>query len=390
MYYIANYIKPFFLVLNILVVLINANYPQQLCGHTATLINNRIYFVGGGDCPETYPQTSEYFFYLDVSSQFEIYNLLNKMNDLSNYSGLPNLIQAGAVSTGPNKNSILIFGGLMANNMLSGSLYIFDTLNYSRWKPLLINGTTPPGRRNIVPITNSIGNIYIYSGFSGNNGTNTTLEYYNYLDILDTTNGWNWNKGSITNFPTKRDAYTAILIPGDIIVYLGGYCPDCNLTTISLYDTKSNTWEQMNPTGNTPAPRGHATSVTCLDGTGIIVYGGCQITATYQFIRSSPDMLILNISQKPYKWIIPKISGGEHIPPSSLCFHTSTVVGNYMIVAYGFSPSNNQPNSEIFLLDISNNSEFKWVLNFYPGTNNTSISPIPTPIPTPNNNWFII
>ena len=64
----------------------------------------------------------------------------------------------------------------------------------------------------------------------------------------------------------------------------------------------------------------------------IIVYGGSRpITGAFS-AKVTPDLAVLNI--ETFEWSIPSVSSNIGKVPS-LYFHTSNLVGNYMIVAFG-------------------------------------------------------
>ncbi|CAG8681531.1 29293_t:CDS:2 [Gigaspora margarita] len=71
-----------------------------------------------------------------------------------------------------------------------------------------------------------------------------------------------------------------------------------------------------------------------------------------------PTLAVLDLSSNPFTWISQKVSG-NFIPPH-LFLHTANVVHNYMILAYGFNYQTSLLSNDIFLLDISNDSEYKW------------------------------
>ena len=63
--------------------------PPELNRHSATLINNKLYIFGGNNLSET---TNE-FFYLDVSAPFDTQNLA--WQDLANITNINSLLETG-------------------------------------------------------------------------------------------------------------------------------------------------------------------------------------------------------------------------------------------------------------------------------------------------------
>ncbi len=138
-----------------------------------------------------------------------------------------------------------------------------------------------------------------------------------------------------------------------------------------------------------------------LNNDRLIIYGGQSST----FSAVNPDLAVLDMSSKPYQWIVPQVSGD---PPTSVMMHTARVIGKYMIIAYGikfgilinfffntysslsiinrfvgYAILQKFANSDIYLLDISDDSEYKWITSIDPKllsapdsplSNNTSLS----------------
>ncbi|CAB5195366.1 unnamed protein product [Rhizophagus irregularis] len=122
--------------------------------------------------------------------------------------------------------------------------------------------------------------------------------------------------------------------------------------------------------GDPPTPRAYHSAVLTQDGR-IIVYGGIDKAAT-------DDLVILDVSQADYTWSRANVSTKS---PLSRSYHTATLVGHYMFVIFG---KNNEfllpttPN-EVFILDTSDKSNYKWVSEFDPNL----ILPTPPTAPTP-------
>ncbi|RIB15716.1 hypothetical protein C2G38_2191780 [Gigaspora rosea] len=255
------------------------------------------------------------------------------MEDARPTEPIPNPIQRGAaVSTGgPNKDIIFLVGGAFENSSYGIPLvYTFDTAK-NVWNTPIIKGTQPTRRD------------HIYS-------------------IIDVT------------APTPRDGYSNTLLPNGVIAYIGGYGVNgpTNLKEIYLYDTKNNAWETMITVGTIPDARAHHSSVLGLNNDRIIIYGGFYSSTSPAVAH---DLSVLDIRNKPYRWFTPNISGT--IPPTPSA-HTANVVGRYMIVTYGFILSQQHINPDVYILDIGNDSEYKWVTSFDPKLSLT-LSPNPSP-----------
>src|SRR5687767_7661069 len=93
--------------------------PLKRSGHTATLIDDKLYILGGGDTPNSIAFLQ--FFYLDVSVSFNTQELL--WSDLTSINTLPPHHVAASVKGGINNNTLFLFGG---NNETMALVYSFD------------------------------------------------------------------------------------------------------------------------------------------------------------------------------------------------------------------------------------------------------------------------
>ena len=66
-----------------------------------------------------------------------------------------------------------------------------------------------------------------------------------------------------------------------------------------------------------------------LDGQGVIIFGGTA-DIDIKNIDISDSIYALNLIN--YEWYVPKISGQI---PSSRMFHTTNVIGKYMVISFG-------------------------------------------------------
>src|ERR1051325_5263711 len=81
---------------------------KQRSFHTATLINNKLYILGG------LPTTGKEFFYLDVSAPFNTQKLLEQ--NLSTINTVPSHFAATSVKGGVNNNTLFLYGGVSGDN----------------------------------------------------------------------------------------------------------------------------------------------------------------------------------------------------------------------------------------------------------------------------------
>ncbi|PKK65592.1 hypothetical protein RhiirC2_785924, partial [Rhizophagus irregularis] len=99
----------------------------------------------------------------------------------------------------------------------------------------------------------------------------------------------------------------------------------------------------------------------------IIIYGG---TGSHV----SDQILVLDTKTNPFNWFIPNINPA----PSSAPFrgHTATLVGNYMIIAFGLyrniTTRKNVLNDQIYMIDVSEENNYRWVKSFTPNITKTA------------------
>ncbi|GBC05035.1 hypothetical protein RclHR1_00060048 [Rhizophagus clarus] len=334
--------------------------------HAATYVDNKLYILSGLDDNVNEPLGAvgiggKQFFYLDVSVPFSTSALV--WNDLSKDNIVPSQIGATAVKGGANNDTIILYGGRNLTQVESKSLiYTFDTQTDS-WNVPIISGESSIKRRSLTAIIDYQGKIYLFGGKLLGYDT-----YVNDMITLDTIN-LIWGEGSSINAPTARINYGATLLPNQNIIYIGGgdsLNQSLPLNEVYIYDTINDIWSVKNTLGSIPSNRYGLSVVLGLDGEQVIVFGGLGNQNTV--ISLGEALYTLNINT--FEWSIPNVSGNI---PNCRYMHKANVIGNYMVVTFG--AGYNESESDVLLLDISNNNEFVWTTNFYP--------PPPTPAPAP-------
>ncbi|CAG8603872.1 hypothetical protein GLOIN_2v1878683 [Rhizophagus irregularis DAOM 181602=DAOM 197198] len=145
-----------------------------------------------------------------------------------------------------------------------------------------------------------------------------------------------------------------VLLNGQILFIGGGFSSFKNpMSSILMYNTRTDTWQMMNTVGETPEGRIKHTAVSTSDGR-IIVFGGISNS-----LPASPQLSILDTSKTPYEWSTPMIEN-----PFTLSDHAAVMVNNYMIVAFGINTRETIPtlidNNNIYKLDIRDPLKYKW------------------------------
>ncbi|RIA87856.1 hypothetical protein C1645_877788 [Glomus cerebriforme] len=345
--------------------------PSVTYGHTATLIENKLYILGGRDTNSNY--VGKEFFYLDVSVPFNTQLLL--WQDLSNINMVPPHSNAASFKGGANNNILFLCGGLSSDQTMA-FVYTFD--------PQSMTWTIPgiAGINNIKKIgltgVNHDGKVYLWGGYLDNYILNDML-------VLDTIN-LNWGEGSLINVPTSRYAYGATLLPNNNIIYIGGTNASniaydeitsniiqgnaLTLSEVYLYDTINDNWSTKMTSGKIPSNRAGFSTVLGLDGQRVIIFGGYFINPGYL----DTSLYVLDLTN--YNWYVPKISGKI---PKPRTWHKTNIIGKYMVVSFGHGHENSDE-SDILLLDISNNEEYIWTTIFDPSVPKpSSSSPLPSP-----------
>ncbi|CAB4393364.1 unnamed protein product [Rhizophagus irregularis] len=323
--------------------------PRVYSCHTATFIDNKLYILGG----------------LDLNSK----------------------ILATSVKGGTNNDILFLYGAFQSETLVytfnSRSL-VWCTPTISGKVDMLPSVQTDPSSRDVIfeqelinvrrgkkygltGIIDYNGKFYLWGGATSN------ITLINDMLVLDTIN-LNWDGGSlinkllisdtnytvwmswygpdhVPNVPTPRRDYSATLIPNNKIIYLGGIGDIVSFEII----TKGTTYNLSEldtkiTSGNIPSDRGAFSTILGLDGQRIIIFGGFYDYPGYL------DTTLYVLDLNNFNWYIPKISGKIQKPRT---YHEANVIGKYMVVSFG-EGYDKLIESDILLLDISNNEEYIW------------------------------
>ncbi|CAG8493038.1 8333_t:CDS:2 [Gigaspora margarita] len=283
--------------------------------HSSILIDKKLYFSGG--VLSAIDVTNE-LFYLDFSKSFKITNNASiPWVDLT-YTNGPLKHSATACIGGNNNDTIFIFGGFPYDD------YFVNQFNTSKqqWTNITTNGSVPIYREDISCAKFNNGLIAIFSGYINLTYAQNDLWIFNSLTL-------SWSLSNATNAPSSRFGYSAITLPDDNILYIGGSNPTNNslympMNNLPLYNTKSDTWTSMNISGPTPPARVYFSAILTPDRR-IIIFGGRNETvlgdlwildlATSQCLSSRIFMLNVNA----FTWVdeftltdtTPKVSNSQ-------------------------------------------------------------------------------
>jgi len=185
--------------------------PDLRYAHTATLIDDKIYILGGGIPPRSNESPpKETFLYLDVSTPFDTNEV--KYIDISNNNIFPSHRYAIAIKGGANNSTLFLYGGESFGNQAMELVYTFDA-QHNTWSVPKITGVPPDGKEYMFPVIDYNGLIYMFGGSASG-------VYVNDMFILDTIY-LSWKKANSINAPSNRDGYGAVFLPNKNILYIG-------------------------------------------------------------------------------------------------------------------------------------------------------------------------
>ncbi|CAB4415155.1 unnamed protein product [Rhizophagus irregularis] len=332
------------------VTFVNGQFiPGPRTGHTATLIGNKIYFIGGYNF--SIPKESDVFYYdgnklawVEVNSQVS-----------GQDADMPLQFGHTANIGGPKQDLIFIIGGDRFS-----TVYQLDTKTNKIITPIILGDFPIIDNLIFMSAVSYKGIIYLFGGVEIDEAGKLNL--YNNHFIFDTIN-LNWKVGSFIDAPPPRYKHTATLVD-EIIYYIGGiqminsYASYASMSIIFRYSTISNTWFSKVATGNTPGLRdGH--SAVLVEGK-IYIFGGA-------YFGSSPTESIAMLDTNNLEWSIPSFKNPRrpNMPTlPNLVYHTATLVDKRMFVAFGNDTDNvvngyKGLNTDFYIFDFNN---FEWYI----------------------------
>jgi hypothetical protein len=177
--------------------------PKERAKHTATLLNNKLYILGGSSIAN---DTGKDFFYIDFSNPFNTQNLLLK--DLSNINIVPPHFNAGSARGGVYNDTLFIYGGVNITAFAKmESVYTFNPQSNSWSIPIVPDDNfviydAPMG------IIDLIGKIYIWDGMGD-------------IILVFHTKSSYWERKSSIGAPNFGLESAATLLPDNKIIYIG-------------------------------------------------------------------------------------------------------------------------------------------------------------------------
>ncbi|CAG8462717.1 10399_t:CDS:2 [Dentiscutata erythropus] len=344
-------------IISILLTLIQSiSSVDPRYGHTATLINDTIYFVGGKTNGDRFTVD---FISLNLSNTF----LLNIPPWLEQDStGMPLTYDHSAVAGGLNYTKIVVFGGGVGDPASAAmpSLTVYDPI-LKFWNRLTIS-STPIRRFKHSAAILSNQNMLIYGGEVGSEtGSQTSFVEYDFWSFNTISlSAWQ-GLPSLANSPGMRERHTTSVI-GNKMIILGGTDGKSliSMSLIYVFDSVAVNWTLITATGQVPSPRNDHSAV---DNTTI--FG---------------DVAVLDTTY--WSWVAPPTNN----TPVNRSQHSATIFGANMIVAFGIiSPGAGPGNidNQIYCLNLLN---WTWVNNYvpqsFPPDRNLTTPPTTTITPT--------
>ncbi|RIA89589.1 hypothetical protein C1645_824658 [Glomus cerebriforme] len=375
---------------------INSQSPRY--GHTSTCINSTIYILGG--IIDNTPSTE--FLSIDVS-QSSLSSLKTKITYLNSKTNMdfiaphafaqtsPGLGSPSQTSDTSQKTVLYLFGGLQ-NNLFEfdiSKVFAYDSTS-NQWIRPNIDKNPPQKHVSFRTITSNFtvnsDPIYTFS-VRDNNGE---------MDLFYTSS-LSWSMVFTMPKFGNIHGFTTTLLRNGVIVYFGGsVISDGNnqgfggelfsrdhlfvpTDYITIFDTNTNLWTGQQTVGNFPNGRTMHSAVVTLDGR-IIIYGGINDVLLGKASSSSdnnkkyPDPLIsiLETSSQPFRWTTLQL-GDNSLEPLQSYGHSATLIGTYMVVAFGMQSSENAkpnsmsslkdsfaPSNSIYVMDTTNKTHIIW------------------------------
>ncbi|RIA84168.1 hypothetical protein C1645_742533 [Glomus cerebriforme] len=175
--------------------------PMPRIVHTATVIDNKLYILGGSNVKGS--TVGKDFFYLDVSVRFNTQNL--SWQDLSIINSVPLHTSAASARGGTNNNTLFLYGGGWGGAELSlNQVYMYDIINDS-WNIKATSGKIPSNRDGFSAVLGLDGQrVIIFGGF----GYDQLIE--SDILLLDISNNveyiWTYNFAPLIILPTSSSA----------------------------------------------------------------------------------------------------------------------------------------------------------------------------------------
>ncbi|RKP06506.1 hypothetical protein THASP1DRAFT_31678 [Thamnocephalis sphaerospora] len=295
-------------------------------GHTAALLDQRLYVFGGartfGAASIIVDGTDEFTLTLDVTQSFNVAEAPWTVVPAGNPT--PPGRMSHLVIADTKRERALILGGRPSDMATQADmLWEFHpkTSTWTSHQPT--NG--PSAWTFNTASASSDRTALVHGGFSGL-AENSTVDGATYSLDLEQLQ---WRRRATTSASDAPCSdHTLSHIPfKDIYVALGGWAAHSALArmdTVFTYHPLNDVWMKVTVKGTPPTPR--LLHSTVVSGQRIILFGGCNA----DFTEFYNDVAVLDTDTMT--WFTPKLKNA----PSGRCWHTATLLGDYMLVSFGY------------------------------------------------------
>lgn len=230
---------------------------------------------------------------------------------------------------------LYLFGGFTLNNVLD-DLVVFN-FSTSKWKTVVNDKRQKPAARYGHAMAVYGESIAMYGGRLADGRFSKELWLY---DVVKNT--WSLQKVSGKNQPPGLARHTLTLVD-DYYLYLFGGSHEDGLFSSAMYrinlkDYERPHWEQVYTLGGKEMERrlvGHS-AVFYLGSRSLIVYGGIAVDVA-KFSKLSEKIHIFNVDTKYWSYVNYSRKDSDGHVPMERAFHSSNIVGNYMVVYGGYT-----------------------------------------------------
>ncbi|RKP09293.1 hypothetical protein THASP1DRAFT_28918 [Thamnocephalis sphaerospora] len=333
--------------------------PAPRWGHSAALLGGNLYIVGGrsGTNGLTSPMASDNFVIsVDVSQPFSTnsppWTLVDTLGDK------PDPLMDGILEADASRKRLVLYGGSLGDKKSqSNPVWTLRPLEHT-WS--IASSDDGPKPRRINAASASVGTyIYAYGGVSVSDSGQP--ERFNDLYRLSKDSlKWSSRKSATGNAGALFQ-HTLSYVPGrNILVSIGGADATdfASMSKINWYDPEKDTWGTSTARGDIPLPRREHSAVVV--GERIIIFGGCS----FNYDTFYNDVAVLDTTT--FTWSKPTVKNA----PEGRYEHSATMVGDYMVVAFGFLVGN-KGDTNIYALNTKT-----WAFETsFPGVAASSTSP---------------
>ncbi|KAI8058569.1 hypothetical protein BDF22DRAFT_739985 [Syncephalis plumigaleata] len=319
--------------------------PPGRWGHTATLLGNMVYFIGGKDKSKSFITGNDMIWALNVDDLRDTTSPTWKAISATGTKPPKSLVDHAAGSD-KNREQVVVYGGATDDFSNAKALWTFNP-GAGVWSASSSSGG-PAARLFNMASTDIQGSLYIMGGaadqttmgssFSSNSSFTDGMYSLN-------MNQLSWQKQSPAD--TTKSTYfqhtISYISDKDMVVSIGGNTGTnmVDMDQVLVYSRKNSVWTAVTTYGTAPPARREHTAV--VSGKTIIIYGGCDRAYTTYY----DDIWVLDTDT--WKWTRKEVLNG----PPGRYEHTATMLGDYMLIGFGYT-GEGQADDKIYLLDTNN------------------------------------